>query len=182
MKPENDKYLCDTYPKIFADRHAPMTKTAMCWGFDCGDGWFNIVDALCANIQNHLNNEHDNRDRRAKVRDIAEALRSGNQKPFDDFYPEKQFGDKFRSTQLQHLLNDPLPDVPEEVPQVVATQVKEKFGGLCFYYCGGDDTVHGMVRMAEAMSYRTCERCGNPGKPNREGWISTLCDGCRGDV
>lgn len=31
-----------------------MAVTAMCWGFSCGDGWFNIIDQLCGNIQHHL--------------------------------------------------------------------------------------------------------------------------------
>lgn len=54
MKQEYDEYLCKTYPKLFVNRHKPMTETCMCWGFDCGDGWYNIIKALCANIQNHI--------------------------------------------------------------------------------------------------------------------------------
>jgi hypothetical protein len=57
---------------------------------------------------------------------------------------------------------------------VVAIQVKEKFGGLRFYYNGGDEKIEGMVRLAEAMSKCTCEGCGNPGKPNEMDWITTL--------
>ena len=38
MKKELDEALVAKYPKIFKYRHAPMTHTAMCWGFDCGDG------------------------------------------------------------------------------------------------------------------------------------------------
>ena len=26
----------------------------MCWGFECGDGWFNILDQLMSNIQHHI--------------------------------------------------------------------------------------------------------------------------------
>ena len=54
MKQELDEYLCKTYPKLFVNRHAPMTETCMCWGFDCGDGWFNIINRLCGNIQSHI--------------------------------------------------------------------------------------------------------------------------------
>lgn len=61
-------------------------------------------------------------------------------------------------------------------PDVVVTQIKEKFGGLRFYYDGGDDTVDGMVRMAESWAARTCEVCGNPGTSRSGGWIRTLCD------
>jgi hypothetical protein len=62
---------------------------------------------------------------------------------------------------------------------VTFDQVKEKFGGLRIYFSGGDDYVFGAVGMAEEYSYKICELCGNAGKPNKEGWISTLCDNCR---
>ena len=64
----------------------------------------------------------------------------------------------------------------EVVPQVVVGQIKEKFGGLRFYYDGGDDQIYGMVRMAEAWAGNTCEECGAPGKSRDGGWIKTLCD------
>jgi hypothetical protein len=58
-------------------------------------------------------------------------------------------------------------------------QIKEKFGGLRIYFSGGDDYVKGVVDMAEEYSYKVCEVCGNAGKPNKGGWITTLCDNCR---
>ncbi len=63
----------------------------------------------------------------------------------------------------------------EKVPFIL-TQVKEKFGTLRFYYDGGDQQIHGMVRMAEAMSAVTCEVCGNPGKIRGNSWYYTACD------
>jgi len=63
--------------------------------------------------------------------------------------------------------------------QVEATQVKEKYGGLRFYYCGGDDLIDGMIWLAESMSYTICEDCGSTdGATQTEGWISTLCKKC----
>jgi len=64
----------------------------------------------------------------------------------------------------------------EGCPDVVVAQIKEKFGGLRFYYDGGDDEVSGMVRMAEAWADHSCEECGKPGKRRDGGWIKTLCD------
>lgn len=58
-------------------------------------------------------------------------------------------------------------------------QIKEKFGGLRVYFSGGDDYLDGLVEMAERWSYRTCEICGEKGKPNQKGWITTLCNSCR---
>ena len=66
--------------------------------------------------------------------------------------------------------------IPEVVPQVVVGQIKEKFGGLRFYYDGGDHKVDGMVAMAEAWAAHTCEECGNMGKHRNSGWMATLCD------
>ncbi len=61
-----------------------------------------------------------------------------------------------------------------------ATQVKEKFGGLRFYICGGDDYIKGLISLAESMSYRICSKCSNQSKPQKNrGWIYTLCDNCR---
>ena len=66
--------------------------------------------------------------------------------------------------------------IPEPVKQVVVQQIKEKFGGLRFYYEGGDEVVSGMVRMAEAWANNACEECGSLGKRTSEGWIKTLCE------
>jgi hypothetical protein len=60
--------------------------------------------------------------------------------------------------------------------QVVVEQIKEKFGGLRFYYQGGNDTIDGMVRMAESWASIACEECGGIGTRRSGGWIRTLCD------
>jgi len=67
-------------------------------------------------------------------------------------------------------------DIPESVPPVIIGQIKEKFGGLRFYYDGGDEFIRGAVRMAEYEASRTCEVCGTPGKRRDGGWVRTLCD------
>lgn len=54
MRQELDDKLCADYPKIFRGRHEPMKETAMCWGFSCGDGWYNIINTMCKLIQSHL--------------------------------------------------------------------------------------------------------------------------------
>jgi hypothetical protein len=54
MKQELDKLLCEKYPKMMVNRNLPMMETCMCWGFACGDGWFNILDQLMGNIQHHI--------------------------------------------------------------------------------------------------------------------------------
>ena len=104
------------YPKMFSEPYG---------GFAISEGWWLIIERLCANIQHHLN------------------------------WKNKE---------------------SEVVPQVVVRQIKEKFGGLRFYYDGGDDEITGMVRMAESWAGNTCETCGNKGELRSGGWIRTLCD------
>ena len=59
------------------------------------------------------------------------------------------------------------------------TQIKEKFGGLRFYTSYHFIKIERYIREAEDECYKTCEICGQPGKCNRSGWLSTLCDKCR---
>jgi len=54
MKQELDEYLCKVYPKMMVNRNKDMQETCMCWGFEVGDGWFNIINQLMGNIQHHI--------------------------------------------------------------------------------------------------------------------------------
>ena len=49
-----DAYLCKRFPKLLAQRYLPMTETCMCWGFDCGDGWFHLLLTTCIALQGHI--------------------------------------------------------------------------------------------------------------------------------
>ena len=50
LRQELDDLLCQRYQILFCDRHKTIYETAMCRGFCCGDGWFNIIDSLCSEI------------------------------------------------------------------------------------------------------------------------------------
>ena len=126
MNAELTNKLLEKYPQIFI-------KTKF-FGFECGDGWFSIIDNACGIIQH----------------DIDWNNATGK---FSHFKPREPLKNQF-----------------------VAIQVKEKFGGLRFYYSGGSDFTNGVINMAEAMSYITCEFCGQKGSQRNEGWIITLCD------
>lgn len=51
MNEINTKYLLEKYPKIFIQHSLSPQKTAMCWLFECGDGWFWLIKHLCAQLQ-----------------------------------------------------------------------------------------------------------------------------------
>lgn len=50
MSPEKDEALCKKYPTLFKDRFEDPSKTCMCWGFSCGDGWYDLIDKLCTKL------------------------------------------------------------------------------------------------------------------------------------
>lgn len=86
--------------------------------------------------------------------------------------------------QIQHYLDQQVINSPfrkkksKQIEQVVADQVKEKYGTLCFYYSGGDEYIRGLVDMVESLSYSICESCGNSGKFINDGWCKVRCDKC----
>lgn len=179
MNKELDEKLCKNYPLIFANRHGDMTTTAMCWGFDCGDGWYNIIDMLCANIQNHIKWRENNISDIKKYNDALDLYfnKSDNTALVEWYcYGYKEPDEQTYSSVANAILNPNYRELPTSIHQVVAVQVKEKFGTLRFYYNGGDEVISGMVRMAESMSAVTCETCGNPGTLRGSGWRYTACD------
>ncbi len=56
MKKALEDKLFDKYPKIFAQKDDDPKKTAMCWGIECGDGWYWLLDNLCNHLQSHIDN------------------------------------------------------------------------------------------------------------------------------
>ena len=121
MNAEHTKYLIETYPVLYQGHAWPITQNLMAFGFECGDGWFPLLDQLSSDI-------------------TALDKRDGS--------------------------------------ETIAVQVKEKIGGLRFYIEGGTGAVWKAIEEAEALSERTCEMCGEPGKLRGKGWVSTLCDAC----
>lgn len=58
-------------------------------------------------------------------------------------------------------------------------QVKEKFGGLRIYVDDHTDEVDAVIKAAEGECWVTCTECGKRGTQIDDGWIRTLCEGCR---
>ncbi|NBP04388.1 MAG: hypothetical protein EBU90_30760 [Proteobacteria bacterium] len=168
-----------------------MTETCMCWGFECGDGWFAILDALCSNIQWYIDRPPRVKEKWFFLKDlwnhtvwnhilypvVSRILVPESNKNFKG--RRWKLWNKFSDT---FLLNVKYVEPKTPIPQVVAEQVKEKYGSLRFYYRGGDDVVRAYVSMAESMSERTCETCGatdDTVKESEGGWISIRCEKCR---
>lgn len=179
MKQELDNLLCEKYPKIFADRKKSMQESCMFWGFEIDNGWFDIVDTLCANIQHHIDWKRKNRASALRFnRALERAIDGDNSSLIKHFSVMGKISDWGLKEVETATKEKKFREVPKKVEQVVAEQVKEKFGTLRFYYRGGDEMIAGMVTMAESMSGRVCESCGVPAKPTKTGWIKTMCQSC----
>lgn len=176
MKKELDELLCSKYPRIFRDRHANMRTTAMCWGFEIGDGWFNIINHACNRIQSHIDHSRKTRARALVYnRALTRALR-GDLRNLERFHSFRgKFTEYGRQNVERDLANPKFMNVPDAVTQVVAVQIKEKWGSLRFYTYGGDSYTHGIIDLAESLSEVTCEECGSPGKIYTDGWHVALC-------
>lgn len=117
MSPELEELLCQRHPQIFPFSQGVTTSKAS--AFACGDGWFDLVDTLCQ--------------------------------------------------ELQHCTDR------NNAPQLVAAQVKQKWGQLCFYPRNKvSPSQWGMIALAEAMSARICEECGKPGRKVVHGFYHTV--------
>jgi hypothetical protein len=51
MKKELEDLLFQRYPRLFEERALSPQELGMYWGFQCGDGWFDLIDRLCRTIQ-----------------------------------------------------------------------------------------------------------------------------------
>ncbi len=116
MTPSNTNLLYAACPILYQNKR----------GFDCGDGWFALLDELSVKLE-VINNSSDN-------------------------------------------------------PKAIATQVKEKFGGLRFYVESGTDEIYALIDEAESASRHTCEECGEKGILRQGVWMRTLCDICNSKI
>ncbi|MEQ1666960.1 MAG: hypothetical protein ABL868_00750 [Sulfuriferula sp.] len=42
------------FPCLYRSRHKTMYESGMCWGFQCGDGWFQILYDLSQKLSDYL--------------------------------------------------------------------------------------------------------------------------------
>lgn len=59
MTPELEQTLYDKYPAIFELRNGSKPIEPISFGIECGDGWYNIILALCESIDGEL--QHNER-------------------------------------------------------------------------------------------------------------------------
>ena len=179
MKAELQKKLKADYPKIFAQCGKKESRLPIGWGIECGDGWYELISRACHLIQHHVDSNADMRKWAEDHNRIILNARDSDFTLFDEKYKDhkdRAWVDGLRDcTAAGH---EKLREVPEEIKQPIAAQVKEKFGALRFYMNGGDDYAYGVVEMAASMSALICEQCGAKGTLGTHGgsgWVYTAC-------
>ena len=61
------------------------------------------------------------------------------------------------------------------------TQIKEKYGSLCWYDMGSTEEVQKIIAKYEYISGRTCISCGKPADYITRGWVEPYCEHCLPD-
>lgn len=182
MKPELEEILLKKYPKLFRQRYLPMTQTCMCWGIECGSGWFDVLDKMCELVQNHIDNTRKNIYRTKQFNRVLNQAIAGNDRNLRYYYFKLYKNEE----EVEKRVKFDVENKPKRVqfyeqpcPQLEFTQIKEKFGTLRVYTSGGDEYCQGAIDFACSMSSRICENCGKPAKSSRPGgWIRTVCKSC----
>lgn len=160
------KKMEEKFPRYFGE-------TTRYGGFAIGEGWYPIIESLIGNIDHYTKHKrnmraNDLRKQRAKDKGMEALIK------FMVGKRDREPSDWDIERAEEAMQNDI--DVTPKLDYIRVAQIKEKFGGLRFYYDGGDNEISGMVRMAESWAARSCETCGNVGKQRGGGWIRTLCD------
>lgn len=59
MKEELDKRLCQRYPLLYRHRHRTPQETPLAFGFECGDGWYDLLDRVSAKLEQEIHRIRD---------------------------------------------------------------------------------------------------------------------------
>lgn len=54
LNPKLSEDIYKDFPQLYRGRYKSKYESAMCWGFDCGDGWFQLLYDLSLELSNYL--------------------------------------------------------------------------------------------------------------------------------
>jgi hypothetical protein len=67
--------LYETYPRLLSELRERYPADSIHKGIDCGDGWFDLVDVLCAQIQERIDSEKLEQVRVKRIKEKFGSLR-----------------------------------------------------------------------------------------------------------
>lgn len=56
MNYKNTKKLINDFPLLYSGSNKPPTENLMCFGFECDDGWFNLIYKLSQKLEEEIKN------------------------------------------------------------------------------------------------------------------------------
>lgn len=125
------------------------------YGFECGDGWFQIIDECLTSILSVLGEK-----------DIFEVTQIKEKLGTLRIYYEYSQASGFRY-QLPYKFNR----LTRWYVQRFFDLVRHKIGLFSKI-----EMIDNQIRIANNKSSKTCEVCGKPGKLNNKGWIFAACE------
>lgn len=150
MKPELDKILSEKFPLLYKNRNAGP-KTIFNYGFEVGDGWYQIIYDLSVQLEALIQLQID-------VEDLP------------CIYCFKKSKDHHGTSECKNYYP----------AHATAAQVKSKFGGLRFYLdYGMTQDMEDCITRAEKRAWNVCQHCGGDmiDKANH-GWNARCCKSC----
>jgi len=166
-KEKFEKKLYRKFGFIYRKHSLPMSQTCMCWGIATGNGWYQLIWDLSA--------------------DITKALKKGYKRCYNIYRntTTDRFSDtvlfKTRFLWLANLFTRTFKSLEMYDDGFSVEQVKEKFGTLRFYTRNSTKEIDKLIDKAEVRSEMTCEVCGMFTRESNlkgENWVYNMCDTC----
>jgi hypothetical protein len=142
MNEENTKKLKADFPRLYRKAEEMFSS----YGFECNDGWFQLLYKLSADIE-------------------AEAKKFGLDPESDAWPLALQVKEKFGILKFYCQVGDGTDELkPESVGQI-----------LSFRPMPGNQNIRALIMQDEQASATMCEQCGQPGElQTAGGWLRTV--------
>lgn len=198
MKPKLQAQLFSKYPEIFRDRTRSMRETCMCWGICTGDGWYDLLDRLCGDLQWNTDKNSYPQVVADQVKEKFGTLRfyyhledtnSSREKIFRKLYFYSPFPQgwslrkcfnkenaKYTFRNIAYTPRNWFYDIKRHVQNWWNCEELQ-------WKSRKDGHIDGAITLACSMSAYICEECGKPGQCCQQGghafgWVKTVCDKC----
>lgn len=165
MKKELQQKLYDDFPSLYQQKDLTIQQSCMPWGFECGDGWYNLIYGLSWAITNLYPSIQA-----SQVKEKFGGLR---------FYYNIVNNEDYH---YPFWRNDYIPLFFRKRFWRIELYITRIFEKICghFGYHNIDHYIYELIDTAESESYKICEQCGSTDDVKQsEGWIRTECGKCR---
>jgi len=180
MNPTLQKQLNVAYPMLFKHKDASAAESCMHWGICIGDGWYDLLDAVCDHLTFIAEQEH------VEITFAQIKEKFGQLTIYIDFDLDKRWWRK-RKVWLLRAASWLLSKVGAR-KKAYLLGIKAAHSYLCKQFderweIYDPRTVYARARAVTGLAARVstgiCEICGKPARLRDGGWLKALCDECR---